>query len=162
MLNLLKATLSAACLMALAGLFGPPAVAAGSESPTTAPVMEDANYAAGKQAIAASDWKAAQVALSKAVATEPGDANAQNLLAYSYRKLGNLDQAFMHYNEALRLDPKHRGAHEYMGEAYLMVGNLAKAEEHLAALDRLCTFGCEEYRTLKKAVAEYKQKSAAK
>ena len=162
MLNLLKATLSAACLIALAGLCGPPAVAAGSESPTTAPVAEDANYAAGKRAIAASDWKAAEVALSKAVAKEPGDANAQNLLAYSYRKLGNLDLAFMHYNEALRLDPKHRGAHEYMGEAYLMVGNLAKAEEHLAALDKLCLFGCEEYRTLKKAVADYKQKSGAK
>ena len=128
MLNLLKATLSAACLIALAGLCGAPAVAAGSESPTTAPVREDANYAAGKQAIAASDWKAAEVALSKAVAKDPGDANAQNLLAYSYRKLGNL----------------------------------AKAEEHLAALDRLCTFSCEEYRTLKKAVADYKQKSAAK
>ncbi|MEK7435583.1 MAG: tetratricopeptide repeat protein [Pseudomonadota bacterium] len=162
MLNLLKATLSAACLIALAGLYGPPAVAAESESASTAPASEDPNYAAGKRAIAASDWNAAQAALGKAVASDPGNANAQNLLAYAYRKLGSLDMAFKHYNEALRLDPKHLGAHEYIGEAYLMAGNPAKAEEHLAALDRLCFFGCEEYRTLKKAVADYKQKSGAK
>ena len=162
MLNLLKATLTAACLIALAGLCAPPALASGDESATTAPAEEDANYAAGKRAIAASDWKAAEAALSKAVAKNPGDANAQNLLAYSYRKLGNLDLAFMHYNEALRLDPKHLGAHEYIGEAYLMVGNLPKAEEHLAALDKLCPFGCDAYSTLKKAIADYKQKSGAK
>jgi tetratricopeptide (TPR) repeat protein len=164
MLKVPRATISAACLIALAGLWSPLAFPAPSESPTSAPAgtPEDPNYTAGKQAIAASDWKAAQAALSKAVANTPGDANAQNLLAYSYRKLGNLDQAFMHYNEALRLDPKHLGAHEYIGEAYLMAGNLAKAEEHLAALDRLCVFSCEEYRTLKKAVAEYKQKTGAK
>jgi tetratricopeptide (TPR) repeat protein len=164
MLKVLKANLSAACLIAIVGFWGPLAFASGSESSSSAPAgaAEDPNYAAGKQALAASDWKAAAEALSKAVAKEPGNANAQNLLAYSYRRLGNLDMAFKHYNEALRLDPNHLGAHEYIGEAYLMVGNLAKAEEHLAALDRLCFFSCEEYRTLKTAVAEYKQKSGTK
>lgn len=164
MLNLLKATASLACLTALLGLWGPLVWAAETESQTTAQAgsPEDPNYAAGKQAFAAGDWKAAAANFGKAVQNEPGNANAQNLLAYSYRKLGKLDLAFKHYNEALRLDPKHLGAHEYIGEAYLMAGNPAKAEEHLAALDRLCFFGCEEYRTLKKAVADYKQKSAAK
>jgi Flp pilus assembly protein TadD len=159
---MLKATLSAACLIALVGLSGPLALAASTESPVPAGTPIDPNYAAGKQALAAGDWKAAAEAFGKAVETEPGNANAQNLLAYSYRKLGNLDLAFRHYNEALRLEPDHRGAHEYIGEAYLMAGNLAKAEEHLKVLDRLCLFGCEEYSLLKKAVAEYKQKSAAK
>jgi len=62
---------------------------------------------------------------------------------------------FKHYNEALRIDPKHRGAHEYIGEAYLMIGNPGKANEHLKALDSLCFFGCEEYSKLKKALADY-------
>ena len=65
-------------------------------------------------------------------------------------------------NEALRIDPKHRAAHEYLGEAYLMSGNLAKAKEHLAQLDRLCTFGCEEYSKLKAAVARAEQQGAKK
>jgi hypothetical protein len=69
-----------------------------------------------------------------------------------------MNLVFKHYNEALRIDPKHRGAHEYIGEAYLMVGNVAKAKEHLGALDKLCFFPCAEYTDLKKAIAEYEKK----
>lgn len=161
---MLKATLSGACLVAAVALWGPFAFAAPSETPVNAPAGTpvDPNYAAGKQALDAKDWKAATEAFGKAVEKEPSNANAHNFLAYSYRKSGNLDMAFKHYNEALRLDSNHRGAHEYIGEAYLMAGNLAKAEEHLNVLDRLCLFPCEEYSKLKNAVAEYKQKSAAK
>ena len=160
-----KSTSAAVSLVGLlaAALYGPAAFAAPTESPALAvqaPV--DPDYAAGKQALDAKDWKAAVPAFARAVAKEPGNANAHNFLAYSYRKSGNLDLAFRHYNEALRLDPKHRGAHEYIGEAYLMAGNLAKAEEHLNLLDRLCFFPCEEFDDLKKAIAEYKQRSAAK
>ncbi|MCX7141165.1 MAG: tetratricopeptide repeat protein [Proteobacteria bacterium] len=161
---MLKSILWAAFFAISAALCVPLALAAPSEteSPRFAPAPVDPDYAAGKQALEAKDWKAAVAAFGKAVEKEPGNANAQNFLAYSYRKSGNLELAFKHYNEALRLEPKHRGAHEYIGEAYLMAGNLAKAEEHLGVLDRLCTFGCEEYTDLKKAVAEFKQKSGAK
>jgi tetratricopeptide (TPR) repeat protein len=160
---MLKSILSIVFLVAAAGLCGPHAFAAPSESErASAQAPVEPNYAAGKQALEAKDWKAAAAAFGKAVEKEPGNADAHNMLAYSYRKSGNLDLAFKHYNEALRLDPNHRAAHEYIGEAYLMAGNLPKAEEHLGVLDRLCFFGCEEYSDLKKAVAEYKQKSAAK
>jgi len=54
---------------------------------------------------------------------------------------------------------RHRGAHEYVGEAYLLVGNLAKAEEHLNALKTICLIPCEEYEDLKRAVAEYRQRT---
>jgi len=43
-----------------------------------------------------------------------------------------------------------------------MSGNVAKAKEHLAQLDRLCTFGCEEYTKLKKDIAAYEQQHAKK
>jgi tetratricopeptide (TPR) repeat protein len=71
---------------------------------------------------------------------------------------GNLDAAFKYYERALDINPKHRGAHEYVGETYLLANNLPKAEEHLAALDKLCFFSCEEYRDLKAAIADYKEK----
>jgi tetratricopeptide (TPR) repeat protein len=160
---MLKPTLAAACLMAAAGLCVPLAFAAPPETErasTQAPV--DPNYATGTKAVEAKDWRAAAEAFGKAVENEPGSANAHTMLAFSHRKSGNLELAFKHYNEALRLDPNHRSAHEYIGEAYLMAGSLAKAEEHLGVLDRLCLFGCEEYSDLKKAIAEYKQKSGAK
>jgi hypothetical protein len=117
----------------------------------------DPVIASAKAAIGKKDWAAAQAGLKQALAGKPNNADYHNLYAYSLRKGPNPDMAavFSHYADALRIDPKHRGAHEYSGEAYLMAGNLPKAKEHLAALDRLCTFGCEEYTDLKKAVAQY-------
>jgi tetratricopeptide (TPR) repeat protein len=116
------------------------------------PVLEKA-AAATKRA----DWAAAQSLLKDAVAASPQNAGYHNLYAYSIRKGANPDMnmVFKHYNEALRIDPKHKGAHEYIGEAYLMVGNVAKAKEHLAQLDKLCFFSCAEYTDLKKAIAEF-------
>ena len=89
---------------------------------------------------------------------DTGDADWNNLMGYSLRKGPTPDFAGAEkfYNEALRIDPKHRGALEYSGELYLQTGDLARAEQRLAALDKACFFGCEEYSDLKKAVAQYK------
>jgi Flp pilus assembly protein TadD len=124
------------------------------------PVQSAANpdYVAGKAAVEAKNWKGAIESLSKATARDSGNADAETLLAYAYRHTGNFKEAFDHYKEALRLNPRHRGAHEYIGEAYLLTNDLARAEEHLAALDKLCVFSCEEYTDLKKSVEAYKRK----
>jgi len=132
--------------------------AAGDDSPAPAGVPADADAEAGKAAIRAQNWTGAIDAYGKVAARDPRNADAQNWLGYAYRKSGNLDQAFKHYDQALKLEPRHRGAHEYIGEAYLMKGDLAKAKEHLAALDRLCFFGCAEHTDLKQAVAEYEKR----
>ncbi len=112
------------------------------------------------EATSRKDWAAASGILRDALAKTPGNADYHNLYAYSVRKGANpnLDLVFKHYNEALRLNARHQGAHEYIGEAYLMIGNLGKAKEHLAQLDKLCFFGCSEYSELKKAVADYEAK----
>ncbi|HYA02177.1 MAG TPA: tetratricopeptide repeat protein [Syntrophobacteria bacterium] len=142
-------------LLAISALV--PAVwAADSPRPETRPV--DPDYENGKKALQSHDWKLAIENFNRVAVREPANADVQNELGYAWRKSGNLDLAFKHYNEALRLNPKHKGAHEYIGEAYLMAGDLPKAEEHLAALDKICVFSCEEFRDLKKAIEEYKQK----
>jgi Flp pilus assembly protein TadD len=117
-----------------------------------------------RAAIAKEDWGKAQGILREAVARNPQDAAAHNLYAYSLRKGPNpaMDLVFRHYNEALRIDPKLRAAHEYIGEAYLMSGNVVKAREHLSQLDKLCTFSCEEYTKLKQELAVYEQQHAKK
>ena len=119
--------------------------------------ITDPAITAAKAAIAKKDWGAAQAGLKQALAGNPNNADYHNLYAYSVRKGPNPDMVlvFTHYSEALRIDPKHRAAHEYSGEAYLQADDLPKAKEHLAALDKLCRFGCEEYSDLKKAVARY-------
>jgi tetratricopeptide (TPR) repeat protein len=133
------------------------AVAAADSAPADPknPVLEKAAAATARK-----DWAAAQSVLGPAVAADPGNANYHNLYAYSIRKGANPDMSlvFKHYNEALRIDPKHRGAHEYIGEAYLMIGNVGKAKEHLGQLDKLCFFSCSEFNDLKKAIAEYEKK----
>ena len=89
---------------------------------------------------------------------DTGDADWNNLMGYSLRKAPTPDFAGAEkfYDEALRIDPKHRDALEYSGELYLQTGDLARAEQRLAALDKACRFGCSEYSDLKKAVAQYK------
>jgi len=120
------------------------------------PVLEQVTDATSRK-----DWPRAQAVLRDAVAANPANADYHNLYAYSIRRGASPDMSlvFKHYNEALRLDPGHRGAHEYIGEAYLMVGNLPKAKEHLSSLDKLCFFPCSEFSSLKKAVADYEAKS---
>ena len=89
---------------------------------------------------------------------DTGDADWNNLMGYSLRKSPTPDFAGAEkfYDEALRIDPKHRGALEYSGELYLQTGDLARAEQRLAALDKACFFPCQEYSDLKKAIAQYK------
>jgi Tfp pilus assembly protein PilF len=117
----------------------------------------DSVLQAANAAIAKEDWVAAQITLKQALASNAQNADYHNMYAYSLRKGANPDMklVFFHYEEALRINPKHRGAHEYIGEAYLQTGDLAKAKEHLAALDKLCYFGCEEFADLKAAISKY-------
>jgi Flp pilus assembly protein TadD len=149
-------------LLCVAGLAGAAGGGDDSSSSSSWPAgkAEDPAVKTAKGAIAAGDYASAQMALKVALASDPGNADLHNLYAYSLRKGANPDMAlvFKHYTEALRIDPKHRGAQEYIGEAYLLVDNPAKAKEHLAALDRLCFFGCSEYNELKKAIAAYEAK----
>jgi Flp pilus assembly protein TadD len=141
-----------ALVLAFAG-----AASAADTPKSSAPPPVDSDLATARARIDASDWTGATDILQKAVARDPANADYHNLLAYALRKgpHPDMDRVFKHYAEALRLDPKHRGAHEYIGEAYLMVGNVAKAKEHLAALDKLCFFPCGEFRDLKRAIERY-------
>ncbi len=117
------------------------------------------DFAKGQKAVKAGYYQSAVRYLSKEVKKNPGNADAQNLLGFSYRKLGETDKAFEHYNQALRLDPRHRGANEYLGELYLETGQLPQAEERLEVLAKACSRGCEEYGELKEAIQKHKAKS---
>ncbi|MFZ2650001.1 MAG: tetratricopeptide repeat protein [Burkholderiaceae bacterium] len=140
--------LSAVLSMALCG----PAAAA--DTPEVAPATDALTPARAQ--IAAKNWAGAIDELKRASA--PGNADWNNLMGYSLRKANPPDYgaAEKFYNEALRISPKHRGALEYSGELYLMLGDLPRAEQRLGALDKACFLPCEEYSDLKKAVARFK------
>jgi cytochrome c-type biogenesis protein CcmH/NrfG len=117
-----------------------------------------------REAIARQDWTRAQSLLRDVVASQPQNADAHNLYAYAMRKgaAPQMDLVFRHYNEALRLNPQHLAAREYLGEAYLMTGNVAKAKELLAELGRLCKAGCVEQAELKRSISTFERQQAAK
>jgi tetratricopeptide (TPR) repeat protein len=132
-----------------------PCLADPGESDSKAAAL-DPDYAAGKQALERKDWREAARRFGQAALRDPNNADLQNYIGYSYRNLKQLDLAFKHYKRALELNPRHRGAHEYIGEAYLMVRDLANAREHLAALESICLLPCEELSDLKDKIAAYK------
>jgi Flp pilus assembly protein TadD len=122
--------------------------------PTSA---DNADAVVAAEALKSGNWQQAIAGFTAALKAEPGNADYHNGLAYAYRKSGKLEPSFVHYREALRLNPDLKSAHEYIGEAYLASGDKARAREHLAVLERLCGGrGCEEYRDLAKAIAAAK------
>lgn len=61
-----------------------------------------------------------------------------------------------YYTKALNLEPQHLGANEYLGELYLELNDLPKAQARLAILKGACG-DCEEYEDLEEAIDDYKQ-----
>jgi tetratricopeptide (TPR) repeat protein len=112
--------------------------------------------ATARARISERQWAAAIDELKRV--NQPDNADWNNLMGYSMRKQPTPDYAAAarYYDEALRIDPKHRGALEYSGELALITGDLPKAEARLAALDKACRFSCEEYRDLKGSIERYK------
>jgi tetratricopeptide (TPR) repeat protein len=117
----------------------------------------DPDFKAGKRALGAEDWNGAIAALELAALRDPLNADIQNYIGYAYRRLRQLGPAIGHYQRALMLNPRHRSAHEHLGEAYLVLGEPAKAEQLLTALENLCLIPCEEYDDLKRAISAYKR-----
>jgi predicted Zn-dependent protease len=136
------------------GLSGAAFAMGGTDQPAKGPL--DSNYTQAKTMIEAQNYKGALPLLQQVVAKDPKNADAYNLMGYATRKSGDANGSLQFYNTALAIDPKHLGANEYIGEAYLQLDKPAEAEQHLAKLDQLCTFGCAEQRELKAAVANYK------
>ena len=145
--------LSAVALAASIGLSAPANAFSSTESATPA---RNSSLAEAEKAVKAQDWKKAIPLLEKVVAESPRDADAHNYLGYSHRKIGDKEKAFAHYTRALELDPNHRGANEYLGELYLEMNDLPKAEDRLARLSTICGPRCEEYRELSEAIGKFK------
>jgi tetratricopeptide (TPR) repeat protein len=120
----------------------------------------DPEFAAGKKALVAEDWDAAIATLKSAALRDPRNADIQNYIGYAYRRLRQLGPAIGHYQQAVMLNPRHRSAHEHLGEASLVLGDPTAAEQHLAALEDICLIGCDEYDDLKRAIAAYKKIAA--
>ena len=78
-----------------------------------------------------------------------------NLIGYSTRKLGDIDKGIDYYRQALAVDPGYTRARQYLGEAYLLKGDVAKAKEQLDEIADRCGGPCDDYRLLVAAIAAH-------
>ncbi len=132
-----------------------PHAALAADTPAPAAAAPD-KLSEARALIKARKWSEAVAELQRV--NDPASADWNNLMGFSIRRGSSpdLDASERYYNEALRINPSHRGALEYSGQLYLMKGDLSSAEKRLAVLDKACTFGCDEYTDLKKAIERFK------
>jgi Tfp pilus assembly protein PilF len=123
---------------------------------TPSPAAKDWRYTDGEKAVKAKDYTKAIALLERSLSENPKDPDTLNYLGYSHRKIGQKDKALAYYTKALDIDPNHRGANEYLGELYLDMSDLPKAEERLARLSRICGPRCDEYKDLADDIAKFK------
>ena len=153
-------SLAVLAMLALAAL---PAASAGAAAASNAggQIAADRDYVAAVERIRAEDYVTAIALLEKAAERLPGSAELFNYLGYTYRKVGREAEALAAYQRALFLDPRERSTRAELGALYLERGEIGRAEEQLAEIDRLCFFSCREYRALKARIEDFKKQEAA-
>jgi len=129
------------------------------------PQLPDAgdDYGLAQQLVQRQEFAAAIPHLESALKLHPKNADILNDLGYAHRMVGageqgdardkDFAQSLDFYQQALALDPNHRGVHEYLGELYLQMNKPDEAKHELEVLTTLCPDGCPERDTLAKAIA---------
>jgi tetratricopeptide (TPR) repeat protein len=85
---------------------------------------------------------------------DPNTPVALNYRGYATRKLGRIDEGISYYLKSIALDPHYAQVREYLGEAYLLKGETARAKAQLQAIKQICGTVCDEYEHLAVAIAD--------
>jgi Tfp pilus assembly protein PilF len=117
-----------------------------SSSSSTAP-----SFAVAKATVDSGNYAAALPMLVAITKADPGNADAWNLLGFSYRKVSQLDASNAAYLKVLKINPNHLGALEYQGELFIAQGKIKAAQANFNKLQGLCG-ACEEAEDLEKAL----------
>lgn len=152
------ACVAASPLLAMGGMGG----YGGGSMPSTVPMgthLDD--YSMALRLIRHEKYDDAIPYLQRALVDRPHSADILNYLGFTNRMIGRYSTSMGFYQQALKEDPDHKGAHEYLGELYLNLHDLTSAQGQLAELTRLCPSGCDELDTLTKSIASYQAANTA-
>ena len=83
------------------------------------------------------------------------DPRVLNATGFATRKLGDVDGALPYYARALEINPDYAVAREYLGEAFLVKGDVARARAQLGEIERRCGKTCAPYAELTKQIGSY-------
>ena len=86
------------------------------------------------------------------------DPRVLNYKGYATRKLGRVEEGLAYYRAALRIDPDYTLVREYMGEAFLTLGQVDKAREQLAEIGKRCGTDCREYGMLDREIQAHSKR----
>ena len=130
----------------------PPKCPKGKDCRSDNPTGDDQTYNLGY-------WQAKSGAYDAAISTlrsakNPADPRIQTMIGFSLRKLGRIDEAMGYYRSALSINPNLTNTRQYLGEAFLQIGQPAKAKEQLTEIAKRCSVACEDYRLLAEAIAK--------
>lgn len=116
------------------------------------------HYANVRDALQARQWSTALDALQRLAREMPpvtDEAEFHNLTGFALRQhdASRLAAAIDHYQLALRIDPAHVQAREYLGQAYLMQGRMDLAQQQLQHIEHHCQGrSCEAWQDLNTAI----------
>jgi predicted Zn-dependent protease len=90
-------------------------------------------------------------------AANQDDPRIQTLMGFTLRKLGQVDEAMGYYQRVLAAHPDRTTTRQYLGEAYLQVGDVTRAREQLAEIGTRCGTACEDYQLLAAEIAKFER-----
>ena len=141
----------AAAVFGLISILAAPVFADGTTDSSSTTSSSADTYAEAKALVDSGDFVAALPILISITKSDAKNADAWNLLGFTQRKLGNMDDSASAYLTVLTINPDHLGALEYQGELFLDTGKPDLARANLDKLKGLCG-GCEEAEDLEKAI----------
>ena len=138
----------AVAILGLFSLIATPVISAGTEDGGS---EEVSNYDEAKALVETGDFVAALPVLLGLTKSDPKNADAWNLLGFTYRNLGEMAESSAAYLKVLTINPDHLGALEYQGELFLETGRPDLARANFERLKQLCG-SCDEADDLEKAL----------
>jgi tetratricopeptide (TPR) repeat protein len=114
--------------------------------------ITDENRADYAYSLAKKDHRYAEALEVLDTMQDPNTAEALNYRGYATRKLGRTDEGISYYLKSVAMDPKYPKVREYLGEAYVIKGQIDLAKDQLKTIQTLCGTGCEEYQDLNDAI----------
>ena len=123
--------------------------------PKDSSLQQDRLYSLGYTQAKAGDHAAALATLR--AAPDQNDPRIQTMIGFALRKLGRVDEAMGYYFKALATRPDATTTRQYLGEAYLQLGDVASARGQLAEIGRRCGTACEDYALLAEEIAKFER-----
>jgi tetratricopeptide (TPR) repeat protein len=112
------------------------------------------NYAMALRLIHAQRYDDAIPYLEEMLKDHPRSVDTLEKLGYTHLMIGDYPAAQAFLQKALSIDSDDKRAHRDLGEVYLATHDRASADAQMAALNQLCTDGCDEKDELAKAIAD--------